>query len=1473
MFHLSEPIHKLQLELRKLAEDGKPAEFDVVVIGSGYGGAVAAARFAEVGLKVLVLERGKEYVPGEFPNNLSEAPLHVRIEFNNEAKPWGYEDALFDIRIGGETATVLGNGLGGGSQINSSVALEPDEAVFATNWPTAITSQNLATYFSKVREVIGITDLSFDEAEARFPKARALGRLAANDGDKATTKKPLLFKQTVTPIAVKLSGLDYPVKQPKGAFERKDCTGCGNCVSGCNVGAKGTLTTNYLPIAKGFGAQIYTGATVLAVQKAGEQWVITGIPTAQRGRLRTWEDLNRKPWVTGETCSELKEQFFEISAARVVISAGTLGTAEILQRSKLGAYPLSLSKQLGEKFSGNGDYLAFSYGESEDAVNGVGWSSEADDVRDQTSHQPVGPTITATLVPQGVASKFIIQDGAIPGPIAPGVREMWAFSNALSGSDKPFDPIALDPIGLSHTQTFLGIGVDLAKGKISANATTGRVHVAWPSLKEDIKDYGNHIRKVLKPAAERVGGTYLDNPTWRLLPPFLETILGQDQVIRGVTPVSHPLGGCVMADEAARGVVDHCGRVFNSSAGAGVHKGLYVLDGSIVHGAVGKNPFLTIAALAERAVECIIVDEEINPSKPVAIEVSAPAIQAPIFKSKSPVGIALSEVLRGKIAPLASTRESESEDASLDLTFSVPDFEAWQSDLATPFEVSQGSTMRLTTSKGISHFKLVSGTLKILGPLTFKSFDLISEGLKYDQLSALATYEALDDWPKVLEIVNRLRDRFKHGEFDIEGLLGSLVSSDDASDLISGALSVLVNSLQTRDILYDLTFEYSSGAVAPSWLPMQFKVTGGKHIAMNTGWNPPKDLPKQLLPLLLMLREPQKNIFRMFTQPTLRIEAIPPAEKTVIAPISKDAVFEMDLADTLHRNLPQVLTGDTSHGIVALMGYPMAFLRFTVRSLLLNFRVPGYERDFGLERADGSVVELMSPADLAVIKPTHWLPMVKNNGEAIKPKLYVLPDLKSANGKDLTLALWRYKQENLVTSDPEEKEPPMCKAVLMLHAFGQSALAFADASVKRNGATVFHEAGYDVWLLEYRTSPALDGETRAWDDSSYVEPCRRAATMDEVAEYDIPKAVEFVRDTLAGEQKDGVERQIFAFGQCVGSASLAMSALSGKLKDDPKDEQGWLAGVVLSQFMPYCIAGTGTQARTSVPAFLRDVLRMSGVNFSTLDTSREAEEAAAFAIGGWGGAGGVTSLKGSLLPRAANAYKSTMTDTLIDVIAGVYPKKVTSFFEPDADFHHGDRQGTPHILQTQAEVTTRRIMTIEAPLFTQAELSKATFRRMPILFGHANIALFDHARRCVEYERLVDKDGRNVYVTQANIVKNLTMPLCLLHGEQNELFALESSERSAKVIAEFRGDMGVQLVAGGPYDYSQGATLRTIYRPGLGHLDPIIGLAAGKTFDKVVHFFNDVFVKTPPPPNGSPTKPGNGSTVFSGKTNVNLLTK
>jgi choline dehydrogenase-like flavoprotein len=1444
MFHLSEPVHQLQVDLRKAIASGSPLIFDVVVVGSGYGGAVAAARFAEAGLKVLVLERGKEYVPGEFPNNLSEAPSHVRVEFDNEAKPWGYEDALFDIRVGGETATILGNGLGGGSQINANVALEPDLSIFNTGWPAQIAADaqggQLASYFDKVRKVIGITSLSFKEAERRYAKSRAFGRLAAQKGDNATADKPLLFKRPSTPLAVKFADLDLDAEQPPGAFKREDCNGCGNCVSGCNVGAKGTLTTNYLPIAKGHGARLVSGATVLAVEKASDgSWRVFGIPTQQRGRLRIWEESQRAGWTTASNCIELKDQFFEIKATRVVLSAGTLGTAEILQRSRKGNSPLACSDQLGKKFSGNGDYLAFSYGETTgesygtglgglpirsagEPINGIGWSTKDDETTE------VGPTITATLEPAGITKEFILQDGAIPGAIAPGVRELWAVTNAFIGSTKSFDPIALHPEGASHTQTILGIGKDAARGAISANAKTGRVHVEWPTLRTDLDTFETDLKKALKPAISSVGGTYLANPLWRPLPPVVEMVLGGEPM-RGLNAISHPLGGCVMADDAAFGVVDHCGRVYSGSDGVDTHAGLYLLDGSAIHGAVGVNPFLTIAALAERAVS-IILKEDVPSTNPVVFTLQKSPVPRPLtLPAKRAVGIALSEVLRGSF--FRHKDKNKVVDASFDLSFGLDDFEAWQHRPGRPFKVLSNSLMRIKSADGIATYKISGGSkVTVLAAPQFKAMPLTGN-LPHAKVASLTAYEGLETWPKILEIVNYLKDRFSGGGLDAGKLITSLL---DDPDLLGDIINVITNSLERREILYDLSFTYEGGAAPPDWLPETLKITGGKKVGLYTGWNPPQGT----VDLLKMLAEPSRNVFRMVTEPTLRVTT---HEFTPLQ-ISDDAVFRMDLADTLHRNLPQITAGDTTHGLVKLLGYGTVFLRFFLRSLLLSFRVPVYTRDKGLSEADGPAVAVQPGASLAWIKPTHYLPPLSSQGGQVRPMLYPLDEIKSTDEKPLKLAMWRYKQSTLQVKEKR------AKAVLMLHAFGQSALSFADESIQHNGATAFHDAGYDVWLLESRFSTALDGETKAWANDSYVEPCRRASTMDEVAAADIPAAVKLMRDALHAETQSS-DLLVFAFGQCVGAGSLAMSVLDGQLKANGKPQ---LAGITLSQFTPFCVAAPDSQARTSVPAFLRDGLRMTGVNFSTLDTTREAEEAKAFKSGGYPT---VQALSGTMLPRTADNYKSTTTDTLIDIVAGAYPNA-------DPEVHHGAHASIPNMLQSQAEVTCRRILTLEAPLFFHANLARETFQRMPILFGHANIELFDHARRCIEYERLVDKDGRNRYVTQKNIVENLTMPLCLLHGADNQLFALQSSERSAGTIAAFRGDSELELSGPETPPYSQAKTLRTIYIAKAGHLDPIIGTQSKETFRQVIGFFDNVFDDAPEAPGHKPTPPAKGRSLY-----------
>jgi hypothetical protein len=111
--------------------------YDVVIVGSGYGGSAAAqalagAKVTETGetLKVCVLERGSEYLPGEFPSRFGELPGHVRLAQQNTGRVRGAHRGLFDLRLGDDVAVLVANGLGGGSLINAGVMLEPRLADF-----------------------------------------------------------------------------------------------------------------------------------------------------------------------------------------------------------------------------------------------------------------------------------------------------------------------------------------------------------------------------------------------------------------------------------------------------------------------------------------------------------------------------------------------------------------------------------------------------------------------------------------------------------------------------------------------------------------------------------------------------------------------------------------------------------------------------------------------------------------------------------------------------------------------------------------------------------------------------------------------------------------------------------------------------------------------------------------------------------------------------------------------------------------------------------------------------------------------------------------------------------------------------------------------------------------------------------------------------------------------------------------------
>jgi cholesterol oxidase len=590
---LSDSAEVLVADLKRGTGDAPAVDFDVVVVGSGYGGAVAAARFAGardergVSLRVAVLERGREYVPGAFPTRFSDVPGYVRFSRYDDAGAKGQRDGLFDFRFGAQVSVLLASGLGGGSLINASVAEPAHADVFSDPaWPASIRKHGLASASDRARAMLRPADAPEGDA-----KHQALRRFARSAGMKVRAAK----------IAVHQGEAGDNAQ----GVRQEPCIGCGDCVTGCNFQAKNTLATNYLPLARQHGARLFTNATVSHVRKVdhddGPVWeVLFRLTVDASPPLTSREHDVRTP---GRAPA-----LHLIRARHVVLAAGTFGSTEILLKSR--AEGLRVSDALGTRFSGNGDMISVLY-DQPDPVNAAPVETLAYDQR------RVGPTITAIAEHDWPRDwRIALEDLAIPAPLRRMFEEIVTTSavavrlDALDSSAHAAtgrDPAAVDVHAIEHSQVFATMGDDGAAGRLELiNGWEGVrsdavVAVTWEGAGAH-ELYTRHDA-TLTQAAKKHGGEYLRSPLWQPFPDGLTRALSGPKP-QGKLFSVHPLGGCPMADRVEDGVVDDIGRVFDASDAANharVHDGLLVLDGSIVPVALGINPLLTITALAERA--------------------------------------------------------------------------------------------------------------------------------------------------------------------------------------------------------------------------------------------------------------------------------------------------------------------------------------------------------------------------------------------------------------------------------------------------------------------------------------------------------------------------------------------------------------------------------------------------------------------------------------------------------------------------------------------------------------------------------------------------------------------------------------------------------------------------------------------------------------------------------------------------------
>jgi cholesterol oxidase len=477
------------------------ADADVLIVGSGFGGAVTACRLAEAGAKVIVLERGREWGPDTFPRKPTDPWVW------NQANP-AAQNGWFDMRMFPHMTVATGAGVGGGSLVYANISVEAKKDTFDEGWPPEVTYAALTPHYAEVGRMMEITPVP----QAQWPQRTKLLKDAATAAGWADRFRPLGLAVRFDPAwSYDLPNPHDParsktVKNIHG-IDQGTCVHLGQCDIGCSVKARNTLDFNYLAVAKKSGAVVRPLHLVRSIK-----------PVAGGYELAVDQIANGK--LTPIT----------LGAPRVIVAGGSLGSTELLLRSQ--ANLPNLSARLGHGWSSNGDFLT-------PAIHPF---REVDPTR--------GPTITAAIdlldgAYQG--RQIFIEDGGLPDPAADQLRAAAADPNASEFMQRvtaTLMPVLSSIDVIRRVMPWFAQSRDAADGILSLSA--GQLALDWditasqPTLDAVVSAH--------QKLAQLTGGLPLTPLTWTI---------GHDLI----TP--HPLGGCNMGTSAATGVVDWKGEVFN----------------------------------------------------------------------------------------------------------------------------------------------------------------------------------------------------------------------------------------------------------------------------------------------------------------------------------------------------------------------------------------------------------------------------------------------------------------------------------------------------------------------------------------------------------------------------------------------------------------------------------------------------------------------------------------------------------------------------------------------------------------------------------------------------------------------------------------------------------------------------------------------------------------------------------------------
>lgn len=1330
------------------------SHFDVIVVGSGYGGGVSAARLSAAGQSVLMLERGREILPGEYPNTPQEAAKETQVTTALNGRITPDSNGLLDLHVNDDMSVIVGCGLGGTSLLNANVALEPQSEVLqSTRWPKALRKTDaLKEYYQKARDMLGSNPLP-----ARYHPNKLKALEVSAEGMGLKVERP--------PINVTFEeGLSA------GGVMQAACNLCGDCCSGCNYGAKNTTLMNYIPYAHGHGAQIVTEAGVLKIAEVNEGWLVTV------------ED--RRPGSNSVTR--------KVTANTLILAAGSLGTTEILLRSR--SEKLTFSDKLGTGFSGNGDVLGFGYDafwnnevnsgdDPQLPIYGVGAGTNRPDL---PQYQP-GPCITGVIkvIPKDdepYTKGMVIEEGVAPGAVSIGFPMGMFMQQALHADFKRFPDIekrlreaqAVGEIvtgGLtsssdengseakpsiadmpyvgaaSQTQTFLVMSHDDANGELALNKDTDCVVVNWPGVGE--QDNYIEVNDRLREASDMIWANYIPNPLWR------------EAFGRRVVTV-HPVGGCCMGNDAKDGVVNDECQVF-SGDGKDVHKGLYVCDGSVIPSSLGTNPLLTISAVSERAMDLLITREKWSGTQVMTKE----ALCAPLTKNEP---VRKEDNTLEKIDGILEMLEGWHRDI---LAEKYEEVRKTITDHITNLLPSGGDSKTMARlQKLLMHMGLTKGELAsdiapsiqfvvdILKPVR----DHIEKG-EYPQAAEYLIQSCGDYSPNLafneemsghisrpeIPPTTALSDPYeisaKYGEMAgrsmvakfrvVADSLQELAESDQHEANLFGEIECPFLSPEPMQVMEGAKFNLliqNEGKIE-TWNMIytarldangrELLFRGVKTLTRRTGshwWSDLTTLSVDIFADEDTSKDPIAcGVIRLGVQELIKqlssMTSELPAEQDsdIFKTLALDAILWGDLENDLKnpklrekllRKLIGMLAAASDSGFaqkiqlffMAKLGKYFGMLVFRTYGELL-----AYLYNFPTRALLEGKVEPLPPLSGAALR--H-----KGNVASESHPLKV----KTGEDQEHELHLTRY---NAGTKGP----------VILAPGFATRAASFAINTVDWNLVDCLCAEDYDVWLFDYRSSPLLDAS---------LEPF----TIDDVVTQDWPAAISYIQE-IAGV------KDMHAIVHCMGSMTCLMAMLNGL--------EG-IRSVVSSQLTLHPVTNwfNKFKADTFISRMIRDGLPEN-----------------------------LLPVADALAPNKAVADLFRGLDT-IDANSTVIenPDKKDRFLQDQVTNLLTWEVPFPNDAPCYSP-TCHRIFGIYGPVFAHEQLNEATHNAIQTVFGRLSTKPFQQLAEIVRQGIAVNANGENVYLDNKDKSlpgnhERLQKPITFLAGALNQEFMPDTSLRT-----------------------------------------------------------------------------------------------